>query len=227
MTASAAQPRSGWCIRRSSVGFSLVELLIVVGIIGLLVALLLPTVTRARLAATATQAHADLRSINLALTMYGMDHRRALPPSRFSCSSGATFPLPVELATAKYLPHRKQLGDDLVSFPDAFAPGQTYKYRVAGPAWVNETTFLKDASWLWVPDDAPQCQSSGGQWYNDAQRAPVRYAIWSEGPQPGRNASSTPTNWLPLVESAWYQSSRRMGVITHFVDRAGSTHMSP
>ena len=51
-------------------GFTLVELLVVIAIIGVLVALLLPTVQYARESARSTQCRSNLRQIGLALDQY-------------------------------------------------------------------------------------------------------------------------------------------------------------
>src|SRR5256885_9391716 len=64
------------CRRRA---FTLVELLVVIGIIAVLIALLLPALGRARAQAQTAACLANLRSIGQAINIYAVNNRQSLP----------------------------------------------------------------------------------------------------------------------------------------------------
>lgn len=71
-------------------GFTLVELLVVISIIGLLMALLLPVLSNSRVTAQATQAATGGRQIGLAMFQYADDNRGSMAFSRFRLATQST-----------------------------------------------------------------------------------------------------------------------------------------
>ena len=77
-TASSAWRRT---VRAAHGGFTLVELLVVIGIIAILIAVLLPAVSRARGLAQSMACLNNLRQLQTCWLMYANDHNGTLPPN--------------------------------------------------------------------------------------------------------------------------------------------------
>jgi prepilin-type N-terminal cleavage/methylation domain-containing protein/prepilin-type processing-associated H-X9-DG protein len=82
-------------------GFTLVELLVVVGIIALMISLLLPALGKARDSARQTACATNLRQVSLAMLMYIGDHEGRLP--RAYSGVGGTYAWHSLLVGKKYL----------------------------------------------------------------------------------------------------------------------------
>jgi type II secretory pathway pseudopilin PulG len=95
-----------------TVGFSLVEMIIVVGLLALLVSILLPSLGAAKEGARRVQCQARQRNIGIALHQYAFAHDQHLPPFAFSDPVALNLPLSEHWG-----------GLDQPADPQAFCPG--------------------------------------------------------------------------------------------------------
>src|SRR4051812_15933434 len=100
--ATASTPReSAGPDSRHQPGFTLVELLVAIGIVALLAAFVFPAFTSARESARMTVCASNLRQLNAALQLYAADNEGLVPPfqnvigmSFGIAEPGPTFPIP-------------------------------------------------------------------------------------------------------------------------------------
>lgn len=77
-------------MKRRNTGFTLVELLVVIGIIALLISILLPSLNRARETANRVKCGNNLRQIGLALKLYANENRGAFPRAQYTAGAAST-----------------------------------------------------------------------------------------------------------------------------------------
>src|SRR5437762_11271414 len=80
-TSSPSNSRTPGC--RGVRAFTLVELLVVIGIIAVLISILLPTLAKARRSAYTLQCSSNMRQLSLAMLMYIQDNKGKFPASEF------------------------------------------------------------------------------------------------------------------------------------------------
>ncbi len=208
--------------------FTLVELLVVVGVIGLLVAILLPSVTRAKLLAKVARAKAELRGIATALMTYHAD-QEAFPPARTYCEYGdpAKAPdwaeLPPELGDGYYTPAAP--GAQLtLNAVDPFNSGRTYKYLKPGRGYHNGCgTFVS----IWVPDGFPSGLAGAGSDYSSEEDSPVSFVLWSVGTFGDIGYWNALERHHPFETREWYGGGREDGIIVRARMASGSFVTSP
>jgi prepilin-type N-terminal cleavage/methylation domain-containing protein len=101
---------SNGTIHRTRRGFTLVELLVVIGIIALLISILLPALNKARAAAVTVSCLARMRELGNAALLYATNNRQTLPPLSQSADAGyvhfnrpAIFPTTTDPLNSCYL----------------------------------------------------------------------------------------------------------------------------
>jgi len=114
-------------------GFTLVELLVVIGIIALLISILLPALNRARESAKTVQCASNMRQIGIAMRMYSNENRGVICP-------GNDFAAPVEYESgvggSSFSPHVAWSFFDLL-WVNGYVRHESREPNIASPAGSN------------------------------------------------------------------------------------------
>jgi type II secretion system protein G len=221
-------------------GFTLIEVLVIVFIIGILMAILVPSLSRAREQAKVVIVNAELRQIGVALDMYFDDYRK-FPPTQEDCGTGKLtdhlYQLPNALIANDYLPSMPKSEAMKTNMEDRFHLGHTYKYRSVGEIIVNRDIIEKySCAQLWIPDNFPASSSidpEKGRWRPDETEcephsggnkgvfplvSPVSWVVFSLGPNFSQNwleekLGADNFNRYPVPKQLWYDSEHRIGFV--------------
>lgn len=218
--------------------FTLIEVLVIISIIGALMAILMPSLSRAREQAKIVVVNAELRQIGLALESY-FDDNRKYPPTQADCISGSLtkhlYQLPQALVIGEYLPSMSREDPMTTIMEDRYNRGHTYKYRSVGEIIKDRDKISKNiAAKLWVPNNFPQnssiepsegrsrpdkdeCDRYSGDFASLPLVLPVSWVVFSVGPKFSEE-------WLeenlgfevsryPVPKELWYSSEQRRGFI--------------
>jgi prepilin-type N-terminal cleavage/methylation domain-containing protein len=201
-------------------GFTLIEVLVVIAIISLLMAILMPALSRVRQQAKIIVANGELYGIGIALESYYIDHNNRYPPTRADCNPWArkhAYALPQELVDQSYLPKGQASNVRFAKIEDEFNKDCTYKYIAVGPKYDYQGAPFGNQH-LYIPQGFPSNEQEDLVKYTDSKESPVTWVLFSLGPR--YDKSSLEERDFPLKEGFpvskrfWYSPDSGKGILT-------------
>jgi prepilin-type N-terminal cleavage/methylation domain-containing protein len=205
-------------------GFTLIELLVVISIIGILMAILLPSLAHARLQAKILAVNAELRQIGICLNMYMDDNNGIPPPTRKDCTLGwEDHQLPPELVDGGYLPPPAPESGMSAGIEDRFHRTNTYKYWSVGELYQNGRFMPQKKAELFVPAGFPYHEGPPETdiQYSDLAESPVAWVIYSQGPEYDDFEILKQLNG-PVPKRTWYSPQKARGIIVRMELKTGT-----
>jgi len=176
---------------RRARAFTLVELLVVIGIIAILVSILLPTLNRAREAGQRTQCLSNLHQINVMLNMYANMYRGKIPLGFNNASTGAC-----AYGNCNFLSKKASGGD---------AEGGGAASRLVGLGILFRANILKEGEGrvMYCPSVSDQdlyysFNTSGNPWPPSAGQTRTPYSA-----RPSLNTDPSTTAHVPEFSVCW------------------------
>lgn len=185
-------------------GFTLIELLVVISIIALLIAILLPALSKARDSAKKVQCLVNVRQLATASTAFAVDYKGETPPP---ATAAATLPISYGIW------HNNGFGDPTNFAQDALDAQRFGNYRRAGvlfsegyssaPEILYCPSMEESHPWLTIGGTRPGGNVRGG-WFEEGSRPNTiidssyhyRETSAGEGEQPYSGSFSAVT-WRP------------------------------
>lgn len=170
-------------------GFTLIELMVVVGVLSILVALLLPGVQSSREAARRLQCQSNLHQLGLAMHSYHASHNCFPPATLMGRLPGGS------LYGGLYSPHARMLSDlgmgpsyNAINFQAGTWPVDNFMVTVPGVRLdldaLNATVYRTTVSFFLCPSDGGPFAHAGNNYRGNTGVGPS-FAQWAENPDSG------------------------------------------